>query len=557
MPTIKEWFTKNALKWTGLIKTDLPSEENRLTFVCNIDEITRNRIHEYNIWYEGSSDELLNFYTASNTISYNYEPWYDRNKKNYFWAINSTEGDIKRTHSGQPRNIVDTIVGIVDWPLIKGEGIKGNNDNSINNNLQYILKKNGLRKIYKKQQLPLTLIEGWGCYKINFDKDFLDVPTVAYYRADNVEFVYKQSQLIGIMFKDYYVNGKKTYMLTETRRFEIRKNEKTGESEKYLIVENKLFDVTSGNSQYVTPVDFNNVPELIGTPEYIEFGPGMNWLFAVPCIIFENTAPVGGYGRSIFQGKLDLFDDLDQCLSQAANAVRKSTPIEYFNSEFLERDKNGMPKQPHAYDRKYTVYRGSKDADGVVQGDAVQVTQPSIDFKQYSEHAVEILLQIINGVISPATLGIDIAKKDNAEAQREKQKVTIFTRNLIIEEEREILNQLCVQLLAAYEYMQKGEITVQDYDISVKFSAFADDSFENKLEKLGAAFDAENISETMYIDKLYGDTIPEEEKQRELDWLKEHHTKPRDEGMQGMAGDGENTPGMLDNMMGGDGEEDI
>ena len=254
MPTIKEWFEKTALKWTGLVKTDLPADENRLTFVCNIDEITRNRIHEYNIWYEGSSDELLNFYTASNTITYNYEPWYDRNKKNYFWAINSTEGDIKRTHSGQPRNIVDTIVGIVDWPLIKGQAF-GVSDNAINNNLQYILKKNGLRKIYKKQQLPLTLIEGWGCYKINWDKAFLDVPTVSYYRAENVEFVYKQGQLIGIMFKDYYVNEKKTYMLAETRRFEIR------EDGRFLVIENHLFDVTTGNAQYVNEVEFNNVPE--------------------------------------------------------------------------------------------------------------------------------------------------------------------------------------------------------------------------------------------------------------------------------------------------------
>lgn len=550
MPTIRDWFNKLALNWTGLIHTELPSDENRLTFVCNIDEIVKTRLHEYQIWYEGSSDELLNFYTAANTISYNYEPWYDRNKINYFWAINSTEGDIKRTHSGQPRNIIDTIVGIIDWPLIKAEAL-GSDKNIINDNLQYILKKNGLRKIYKRRQLPLTLVEGWGCYKINFDKEFLDVPTVSYYKAENVEFVYKQEQLIGIMFKDYYQNEKKTYMLAETRRFVMK------EGKKYLAIENHLFDVTSGNSDYVTEVDFNNVPELIGLEKYIEFGPGVDFLFAVPCIIFENTAPVGGYGRSLFQGKLDLFDDLDQCLSQASNSVRKSTPIEYFNSEFLERDKNGMPKQPHAYDRKYTIYEGAKNADGTTLGNAVQVTQPNIDFKQYSDQAVDIILQIINGMLSPATLGIDVAKKDNAEAQREKQKVTIFTRNMIIEEEKEILEQLCNQLLIAKEYMDKGEITVQDYNLSVKFSEFADEAFETKLEKLGAAFDAENMSEEMYVDKLYGDSITEEEKDKELEWLKDHHTKPRDEGMQGIAGDGANTEGLMENMMGQDGEENI
>ena len=161
--------------------------------------------------------------------------------------------------------------------------------------------------------------------------------------------------------------------------------------------------------------------------------------------------------------------------------------------------------------------------------------------------------------MSPATLGIDIAKKDNAEAQREKEKVTIFTRNMIIEEETEILKDLCSQLLCAKELMDKNEITVRDYDISVKFSEFADDSFETKLEKLGAAFDSETISEEMYMQKLYGNSLSKADYDKELKWLKEHHTKPRDEGMQGMAGGGENAPGMLENMMGAgdDGEEEI
>jgi hypothetical protein len=107
--------------------------------------------------------------------------------------------------------------------------------------------------------------------------------------------------------------------------------------------------------------------------------------------------------------------------------------------------------------------------------------------------------------------------------------------------------------------MDKNEITVRDYDISVKFSEFADDSFETKLEKLGAAFDSETISEEMYMQKLYGNSLSKADYDKELKWLKEHHTKPRDEGMQGMAGGGENAPGMLENMMGAgdDGEEEI
>ena len=92
--------------------------------------------------------------------------------------------------------------------------------------------------------------------------------------------------------------------------------------------------------------------------------------------------------------------------------------------------------------------------------------------------------------------------------------------------------------------MDSEKITVRDYDISVKFSEFADDSYENKLEKLGAALDAQCISEEMYMTKLSGDTLPADEFEREKQWLIEHHTRPRDEGMLGIAGGGANLPGM-------------
>jgi hypothetical protein len=181
---------------------------------------------------------------------------------------------------------------------------------------------------------------------------------------------------------------------------------------------------------------------------------------------------------------------------------------------------------------------GQKDSDGSSKSNApVQVTQPNLNLDQYSDQAVQILMQILNGIMSPATLGIDIAKKDNAEAQREKEKVTIFTRNAIIDSETDILKDLAVQLLYAYQLMHEGKINIWDYDITVKFSEFADDSYENKLEVLGAAFDNELLSEDMFMSKLYGQTLSEEEYDREKKWLQEHHTKPRDEGMQGwMAG---------------------
>lgn len=529
----------------SVLKTKRP-DDDRTTFINDNEKLGRMKLKEYDVWYDGDGDELLNFYTRENYIGFNYEPFYMRNKKNYFWAISSTEAQIKRTHSGQPRNIVDTLVNIMPFPLISaGEDTK---------KLQAVVRESGLEQVYKDEQLPLTLVEGWGCWKINWDKDVSDYPSVEYVSAENVDFIYKGGKIIGIVFKNYYTSDKKRYLLLETRSIEWKPNSAAAEGsegERVLVITNELYELpmnmaATDDDTPLKKVDLKTVPALDSVEERIEIGP-FDKLFAVPCVLLGNTSRQWGYGRSIFTGKIDLFDDLDQALSQSSNAVRLSTPIEYIDEEYLERDKNGLPKKPKAYDRKYVMMKGQKNGDGVATGQPVQVTQPSVEFSRYSDHAVQILLQILNGILSPATLGIDIAKKDNAAAQREKEKVTIFTRNALINGEERILRSLMEQMLMAKEFMDTGAVSVHAYDISVKFNEFADDSFENKLEALGKAYDMEEISTDMYLNKLYGDTLSEEERAAEKEFL-ESARQARTEAYSNADGGGANTQGMIDNI---------
>lgn len=529
----------------SVLKTKRP-DDDRTTFINDNEKLGRMKLKEYDVWYDGDGDELLNFYTRENYIGFNYEPFYMRNKKNYFWAISSTEAQIKRTHSGQPRNIVDTLVNIMPFPLISaGEDT---------NKLQAVVRESGLEQVYKDEQLPLTLVEGWGCWKINWDKDVSDYPSVEYVSAENVDFIYKNGKIIGIVFKNYYTSDKKRYLLLETRSIEWKPNSAAAEGsegERVLVITNELYELpmnmaATDDDTPLKKVDLKTVPELESVEERIEIGP-FDKLFAVPCVLLGNTSRQWGYGRSIFTGKIDLFDDLDQALSQSSNAVRLSTPIEYIDEEYLERDKNGLPKKPKAYDRKYVMMKGQKNGDGLATGQPVQITQPSVEFSRYSDHAVQILLQILNGILSPATLGIDIAKKDNAAAQREKEKVTIFTRNALINGEERILRSLMEQMLMAKEFMDTGAVSVHAYDISVKFNEFADDSFENKLEALGKAYDMEEISTDMYLNKLYGDTLSEEERAAEKEFL-ESARQARTEAYSNADGGGANTQGMIDNI---------
>lgn len=521
--THKEYIRQKCLGMNGLIQTDMDPQtrEERLTFVNDISEIQRQKLREYNIWYAGDSDELLNFYTKENAIDYNSNPIYNRNKRTYFWSETSTESDVKRTHSGMPRNIVDTLVNIVGIPKI-GVGDPDGVLKSVDKRLKEILEENNFNHLVAQKSRPMTFVEGWGGWKINWDTDFKDVPLLVYYRADSVDFIFRsENQLCAIIYRDYYQdeNGH-NYVLYETRRLEKRDTLSFGRVP-CLIIEKELFREEHADG-VITPVELSSLPQLRDIEPRIIIE-NFNRFLGAPNIFFEDSTG-DCPGRSIFTGKIDLFDDEDQCHSQAANAVRRSTVHEYFNVNYLEKDEHtGMPKMPKVFDRKYISYKGPKGGDGAVAGGGlpVQVTQPQIDFSQYGAEEQNILLNIINGIMSPATLGIDIAKKDNAEAAREKEKVTIFTRNTIIAEESRAFKTIANDLLCADQLMHEGHLTCKKYDVYVQYDEFADASFEAKLETTLTGFQSGAMSPEMFIEYLYGNTISPEIKERELKYIKE------------------------------------
>lgn len=519
---LKEYVKNKALKMLGLLRYEGKRDTDKLLFVVDEDKIRLTKLLEYNIWYNGDEEEILNFYTKNSIIDYNFEPMYQRGKKDYFWAQSIEETNIKRTHSGQAKNIVDTLVNVVGEPMCVR--IEGKATQEV---LDKIIEDNELMDMFKEEQLPHTLVEGWGAYKINWDTELSDTPIVMYYKADAVDFFYKSGRLIGVMFKDYFTDCKgKKYLITETRY--LGKDKETGR--RSLFVEKELFEMPGGE-EWILPRDFKDVEEFRYIQPKVEVE-GYSQLLAEPCILYRGDKD-DTYGKSIFTGKISLLDDLDQCWSQLSNTTRKSTPIEYIDVNFLERDKKtGMPIKPKAYDRKYTTYQGAKNADGTVQSDPVHVTQPNLNLQQYLDEAREILMNIVSGLLSPATLGIDVAKKDNAESQREKEKVTIFTRNGIVKKETRILKSLLAQCLDAYELMHSGTILNKNpYDITVKFSEFADDSYDNKLTVLGTAFDKKIISPEMLISKLYGeDELSDEDRQREIDYVTENSKEPFQDG---------------------------
>lgn len=507
-------YIKNKINnFVGYAKEVSNPHSDRLTFISDDELVRLQKQKEWKIWYMGDSDELLNYYTGKMIYGFNENPIFNRNNKNFFWSIASQENGIKRVHSGIGKAIIDVLVNVVGFPQIKSSDV------NIQHLLEDIIYDSDLKNIINQQQLPLTLAIGDGAFKVNFNED-KKFPYVMYYDAESVDFIEKDNQIIGVVFKDFYDYKNKKYVLLETRYV---KNHTS-------VIEYELF--LFKDSDEIIEVPLSTIPSL-KTLENIKLE-NCDVLLAVPTRIFFDPLN-SGRGKSIYANKIDLFDDLDQAVSQHSKTVKVSTPVEYFSPEILERNKDGTPKMPNTYDRQYVQKASITDGDGNRLSKDIETTQPVLYFDQYTVAIRNILNQIYTGIISPATMGQYLSREDNAEAQREKEKITIMTRNNIIDSEEKIIKKLLNIMLMLNEYKTSGSINTTNYDISVRFSEFANPSLEEEMKVLSTVYTQGGMSSRMYVELLYRDTITKEDKEREVEWLENSRNPQGGESQSGLG----------------------
>ena len=120
--------------------------------------------------------------------------------------------------------------------------------------------------------------------------------------------------------------------------------------------------------------------------------------------------------------------------------------------------------------------------------------------------------------MSPSTLGIDVKKLDNAEATREKEKATLYTRNNIVNQLQKVLPKLVKMTLQAIDTLNNA--TTQEIDVDVTFGEYANPSFESQVETVSKAKQGGIMSVEASVDELYGDTKDDDWKQEEVARLK-------------------------------------
>lgn len=429
------------------------------------------------IWYRGDSNELEQMYQQNPDYADKYK----------FWASKCTPGmEMRKIHTGLPGMMVRILTAIV---------LADMNDFTFDSGAQELLwgeieKKNNFRQRLKRVIREVLYI-GDGAWKVTLDTTRSQYPILRWYSGNRIELVQEGDDLREIIFKTPYKDHNKEYVLFEHYGYGYVR------SELYL-----------GDQM----VDLGTIPATTGIKD-VSFDPSV--MLAVPFKVYDSTK-WEGRGGSLFDGKLDSFDAFDEVWSQWMDALRAGRAKEYIPEVLIPRNpQTGAILAPNAFDNRYI--KTDPDA-GENAKNEISVQQPVIPHESYLASYITALDLCLQGIISPSTLGIDTKKLDNAEAQREKEKTTLYTRNAIVEALQEMLPQLvsvCINCLNILNHKPLEEVIV-----SIPFGEYANPSFESQVETVAKAKQGGVMSIEASVEELYGDTQDEEWKKEEVARLK-------------------------------------
>ena len=428
------------------------------------------------IWYRGESYELIQLYRQLDDGQFG------------FWGSVPTAGiEIRKIHTGLPKTIVNTLSGVICDDM---QDVEFSTEE--NNILWHEIAEENTFDVLVKDAVSKTLYTGDGAFKISIDTDISQLPIVEFFEADRINVVRKRGRITEIVFKTSYSHNGNSYYLYEHYgkgyiRYELK--------DKYdKVVELDATPTTAGL------VDVEWAGEFM-MAEYVSFYSSDKW---------------NGRGQSIFDAKRDNFDAVDEAWSQWMDALRAGRTKVYIPENMIHRDVNtGALMKPNAFDNRFIKMAADLSENNSGKIDTESAT---IQHESYLSTYVTALDLCLQGIISPSTLGIDMKKLDNAEAQREKEKATLYTRQTIVAELQRVLPALIRDIFNAYQTLVK--IPLEDVECDVTFGEYANPSFESQVETVGKAKTQGIMSIEASVDELYGDSRDDEWKKKEVARLK-------------------------------------
>lgn len=433
-----------------------------------------------NIWFRGKSNELEQLYKQI-----------EDNKTSFWASVPSVGMGINKKHSGLPKLMLNTIANII---IDNFNGVESEDTVALEE-WKKIEKENKFYSKMLKKIIRETMAIGDGAVRFSFDESISKFPIIEWFTGDKVDFVYKRGRLIELVFKTYYEKNNKSYLLKEHRGYGYVTYE--------LLDDNKK-----------VPLDtIDELKEL----EDLEFDKSVMW--AIP-IMFDESTTFEGRGESKFEGKYDVFDALDEILSQWIEAIRLGKAIRYIPDKLCPKDPfTGETLAANPFDNQYIQTESDMAENSKNQ---IQVEQADIPSDKYVESYITYLGIALQGIISPSTLGVDVKKIQDANASYERQmeKTTLTTRQGIIDVLMEFIPQVINTAISMKKQLNE-QYDGKNVEFEVKFGEYDSPSFDSQIDTVTKAKNGGIMSIETSVDELYGDSKDDKWKKEEVARLKE------------------------------------
>ncbi|WP_287549389.1 capsid protein [Clostridium sp.] len=473
----KSMLTKAAIKYLNVQPASQSSINIQEAYTYETNLI-RNKL-----WYRGEAYELEQFFKniSSDPV----------NKARFWSAVPSENLSIRKIHSGLPAMIVDRLSDIIVADIDSVE-LEKEEENNI---WEEIRKDNKFDEMIG-DVISKVLVSGDGAFKISIDNEVSEYPILEFFDGSMVEYETNRGRLKEIKFITYYnKSNNKRYKLVEIY----------GKG----YVKYKLYDERDNEVTLSSIEETSNLVDVTFNGDFI---------MALPLMFFKSVK-FEGRGKSLLDNKSDAFDALDEVISQWIDAIRDGRVQKYIPEDLIPRNPNtGELLKPNSFDNKFIAV-GTSLAENA--NNQIDMKQADINYLAYVESYANTIDMCLQGIISPSTLGIDLKKTDNAEAQREKEKTTLYTRNKIVDTLTEVIPHLVEIILKTNDVLNKK--TPGEYEVSITFGEYASPSFDTVVEIVGKAKSYGIMSIEKVVDELYGDTMTDEEKAEEVQRIKEQN----------------------------------
>ena len=455
--------------------------ENR-TFAIKEAMSFETSVIQNRIWYRGKAYELSQLYHQLYGSGFT-----DAG----FWSSVPENKNIRKIHSGLPAILVDTISNIV-----KSDMWDVSFENKSHQAVWDEIKEDVDFDNVVGKAITETLIAGDGAFKISVDTELSQYPLIEFYSGENVSYLSRRGRIYGVDFWTDRKKGKKEYRLRE------RYERKDGN----CYITYTLFDDEK-------EVPLNTIDELSDLKPAKIAG---DYLLAVPLRFFDSPL-FPGRGKSIFESKINTFDAHDEVISQWIDAIRSGRVEKYIPKNMIPTDPNtGVKCEVDSFGTNF-IQVESTIKEGAI--DKIETVQPEIKYDAFLHSYSSTLDMCLQGILSPATLGIDVGKMSSADAQREKKDVTGHTRNIITAVLEKALPELVRAVMMTYDNM-KGNVP-GIYEPSLTFGEYGAPDFDNRIESVSKAATSSIMSIESQVDELWGNSKDDEWKQQEVARIKQ------------------------------------